>query len=457
MLDKLLIEGIESSKLPPETYNFNPPEDIILSPGKKIPLRNIFSHQNYSDQEKEKLSRLKEQITKAKLSLPPRYDDDELVRIIHGSGYKTRRALKDLKISIDAVAEMIPLDYKILFPKIYSLLNEGFLYIHGRDRYFRPLVVLDIPKIDLKKHTVQDYVDLTVFLMEFVIEYMLIPGKVENWINIVEMGRLGIRELPFKSLIKLLGTLQKIYKCRLAHSFVLNPPSSMYYMWTCLKPFIDKATQEKVLFENKTFCETMLQMCDLDQVEKRFGGNAPNIEEFWPPIFPYAHAKVNSDSEIHDQKSKSVFDISSKSSKKCENLGKYHIDLNDISDLSIHSDVKSVDNEHTDSIIKHELERIEKMDVQSCLNEEEYLEEEKEIMQEMKASEKKHKKKSKKKKKNKMKQLNEEVVHHNEMLYAEQKESELDAEGNLNEIEVVTAEIHENPNREFGCGGCFIY
>lgn len=122
MLDKLLIEGIESSKLPHETFSFNPPEDIILSPGKKIPLRNIFAYQNHSNQEKEKLSRLKEQIAKAKLTLPPSYDDNELLRIIHGSGYKTRKAFKDLKTSIDTVTEMIPSDYKTLFPKIYSML-----------------------------------------------------------------------------------------------------------------------------------------------------------------------------------------------------------------------------------------------------------------------------------------------------------------------------------------------
>lgn len=122
MLDKFLIEGIESSKLPHETFSFNPPEDIILSPGKKIPLRNIFAYQNHSNQEKEKLSRLKEQIAKAKLTLPPSYDDNELLRIIHGSGYKTRKAFKDLKTSIDTVTEMIPSDYKTLFPKIYPML-----------------------------------------------------------------------------------------------------------------------------------------------------------------------------------------------------------------------------------------------------------------------------------------------------------------------------------------------
>lgn len=318
------------------------------------------------------------------------------------------------------------------------------------------MVVLDIPKIDLKKHSVQDYVDLTVFLMQFIIEYMLIPGKIENWVNVVEMGKLGIRDLPFKPMIKLCGTLQKIYKCRLAHSFVLNPPSSIYYMWTCVKPFIDKATQEKVVFENKAFSTTMLEMCDLDQVEKRFGGNAPNLEKFWPPIFPKTHPEVNNDSEIHDQRKKSVIEISSKSSKRREDSEKYHIELNN---TSFHSDTKSVDNEHSNLIVEHELERMEKMDVQSCLNDEEYLEEEKERVVEMKVSEKKHKRKSKKK--NKKKQHSEEIINLSEELQLEQKESELGVKSNFNKIDVITAETHENTSRDFGCGchinSCFIF
>lgn len=122
MLGHSLDEGIVMSKLPPEAFIFNPPEDIILSPGKKMPLRNIFSYQDYSYKEKDKLDKLKGEIRKANLSLPPCYDDAELLRILHGSECKISIAFNDLKNSIAAYNEIIPTDYKTLFPKIYTMI-----------------------------------------------------------------------------------------------------------------------------------------------------------------------------------------------------------------------------------------------------------------------------------------------------------------------------------------------
>ena len=158
--------------------------------------------------------------------------------------------------------------------------------MHGRDRYFRPNVILDTTKLDLKIHRIEEYIEASIFFMHFIIEYMLIPGKVENWVNVIDMGKQGLRELPLKAILKFVGVSQKIYKCRLGYSFVLNPPSSIYYIWTCAKPFIDKATQSKVIIENKGYSELMLGLFEPGQVEERFGGTAPNLTVFWPPVFP---------------------------------------------------------------------------------------------------------------------------------------------------------------------------
>ncbi|OMJ85670.1 hypothetical protein SteCoe_12939 [Stentor coeruleus] len=457
MIGHSLDEGIIVSKLPPEAYIFDPPEDIILSPGKKIPLRNIFSYQDYSYKEKNKLDKLKNQITKANISLPPSYDDAELLRILHGSECRITTAFNDLKSSIAVFNEIIPTDYKALFPKIYTMLNEGFLYIHGRDRYFRPLIVLDVPKIDMKKHSVQDYMDLTIFTMQFVKEHMLIPGKVENWVNIVEMGKLGIRDIPFKPMVKLLGTLQKIFKCRLAHSFVLNPPSSIYYMWTCVKPFIDKATQEKVVFENKGYSETMLNMCALDQIEKRFGGKAPNATTFWPPNFPDIFVTANSICDSESVRKKSfASDDATPTLHRHKISDKYKIVIEQVSDPSVYSDAKSENNENDDFILGQELEKIDKVSGQSCDNKL-CFEEGKQEIDDIDLCEIRTKKvlniiKDQRRKRS---------ISVSEEFYFDEKEKTLDIGSVINKTDVVTAETHENGCKEFNCGcnlnGCFIF
>jgi hypothetical protein len=146
-------------------------------------------------------------------------------------------------------------------------------------------MVMDMTRINMKKYSVEEYIDSIVFLTMFTIEHMLIPGKVENWNNFVEMGHFGITQLPLTSVFKISQALQKVLKCRLAHCFVLNPPSTIYYIWKLGKPFIDKVTQDKIKIVKGATCPEMLTLHHHSQVEEKFGGSAPNVEVFWPPSF----------------------------------------------------------------------------------------------------------------------------------------------------------------------------
>ena len=122
MEDNLYRQAIVISKPSAEAYEFIPSEDLILSLGGKHPLRNIFSVSQYLDFEYEKLKRLKEEIAKSKLKCPDFIDDAFLLRIIHGSGYKTRKAFKDLKKSIEAFKVLVPNDILVLYPKALIVL-----------------------------------------------------------------------------------------------------------------------------------------------------------------------------------------------------------------------------------------------------------------------------------------------------------------------------------------------
>lgn len=122
MEESLYQHAIKVSKPPPEALEFEPPEDLIFSFGGKVPLRNIFSFKKFSDFESEKLSRLKQEIKNSKLSLPAAFDDAYLMRIIHGSGYKTRKAFKDLKNSIESYKNQVPLDIKTTYSSSLKVL-----------------------------------------------------------------------------------------------------------------------------------------------------------------------------------------------------------------------------------------------------------------------------------------------------------------------------------------------
>ena len=63
-----------------------------------------------------------------------------------------------------------------------SLFQSGAIYIHGRDTKFRPVIMIDFNYINLEERIIDEYIELTIALIEFVINYMMIPGKVEQLI-----------------------------------------------------------------------------------------------------------------------------------------------------------------------------------------------------------------------------------------------------------------------------------
>lgn len=86
----------------------------------------------------------------------------------------------------------------------------GFVYVHGRDRYFRPCMVFHAHVLERAKHDKTQQYNIEsinmagIFLVEYMKKYMLIPGKVENWVVILDqrdfsLHRLGIRDLNVMS------------------------------------------------------------------------------------------------------------------------------------------------------------------------------------------------------------------------------------------------------------------
>lgn len=129
------------------------------------------------------------------------------------------------------------------------------------------------------------------FFLDYVIDNMFLPGQVENWVTITDMGSMGLSDLPInvstkQQLRKLIEILQQNYRCRLAHNFVINAPTSVTIVWAIIKKFIDRDTVERISITGKHSDPNLLQLFNPLQVEERYGGAAPNLTQFWPPVVP---------------------------------------------------------------------------------------------------------------------------------------------------------------------------
>ena len=146
----------EDCKVPMGIVSYDPPQEVLFHMKGKNPQRNIFKHQTFTERELEKLRRLKIEIKKNKVRYPKHWDDSDLLKFVYGANFKTNGALKALKSCLSSYSEVFPKDYLLFYPKIFEILviftqRTGPLYMHGRDCYYRPLLIMNFAKFDLTK------------------------------------------------------------------------------------------------------------------------------------------------------------------------------------------------------------------------------------------------------------------------------------------------------------------
>jgi hypothetical protein len=165
-------------------------------------------------------------------------------------------------------------------------LDSGFVYVHGRDHKFRPIIVFNIHLLDPKTCDIELITDALTFLFEYIIDEMMLPGQVENWVFITNLKGMGISSVAVPSVRKLFAYLQTHYKCRLHKMYLINASNAVYVPWQIAKKLLDGDTVEKVQFYKTQKPANLLLHANPSQIEERFGGSAPNATHYWPPIIP---------------------------------------------------------------------------------------------------------------------------------------------------------------------------
>jgi hypothetical protein len=121
----------------------------------------------------------------------------------------------------------------------------------------------------------------TIFVHEEIIRTMFIPGQIENWVVIYDLGGMGVTDIPI-SAIK--GTTQKMsqnYGGRLFKMYVVNAPGTIYFTWKMVSAFLDPVTVEKIKISKTNTEKSMWDNIDPSQVEEKYGGKQPNRTSFW--------------------------------------------------------------------------------------------------------------------------------------------------------------------------------
>jgi len=271
-------------------------EAALAGPGKDR-LRRIFLNTPLTENEKASLQALHEAlenediVTRAGDGTIPQYGNLHALRILQHRKYNIPKAIQLLETHLKERVKRLPISES----SVSQELKKGFMYWHGRDVMCRPVLVIRLERIGDLITNKERAVLLVIFVLEYAIRFALAPGRVENWVVLVDMLNAS-KVVKVSSLYSLMSTakaisdtLESLYCARMVWMKMLNVPG---YLKSAVEKLIPTAKKDKVAFCTEAQIKTSLTgLIEPHQLEARYGGTAPDLrpEETYPfHFFPNA-------------------------------------------------------------------------------------------------------------------------------------------------------------------------
>lgn len=266
---------------PKEAYRYWPTPQHCLIETEDFVERLIFAKQELKEWEKVMVEQLDKYLAQRDLTIP---DNLMKLRFLYGQGWNISQTYEALKYHLKWKQEWPPC--KSLIPLLQPVLGSGGVYIHGRDNRYRPTIIIRpfiLSRFPYHLHLASAY-----FLLEFILETMLIPGQIENWVLLIDLKKYPITDIALHK--KFIAELFTHYPCRVGKIFLLRGGRNLHGLNKLLPP----NTLYKVnIVEKKT---DMLNDFHPQQLEIRYGGSVGNLKNFWPPTVPSSSFRGATDS-----------------------------------------------------------------------------------------------------------------------------------------------------------------
>ncbi|KAL8451813.1 hypothetical protein Emed_001693 [Eimeria media] len=310
---QMSIEGQadDAGYIPDEVFNFQPkPTDILKPNPGGPPVRLIFGDLDLIPHEVEGLKELRKLMENDKeLTESPVFADDRYaVRFLQGNDWDASRCVGDMKRHIHWRAETLP----IYRSAVESLLPRGFIYVHGRDEAYRPILVLRCKSIaesdvaadllfikqgmhqhhhnnnsgnsssssssllsDFYKNAALvvagfagEVMPVVIYWLEFALEKLLVKNKVEQWRVVIDLEDCSITSAPISILKQVCDTLTRNYRGRLYGMLIVNAGFVFRSIWQLVS------------------VDDFMASINRSQLEAKYGGKCLNTQDFRWPVLP---------------------------------------------------------------------------------------------------------------------------------------------------------------------------
>lgn len=268
--------------LPPEVVLFEPTTAEIFQGGSESGgTRQIFLNTPLTSMEVAKLGELHAALRDEALvteqgdeEFPP-YVGLHALRLLQQRKFNVKKALDLILLHLDERARRLPIAEK----DVLQDLKNGFMYWHGRDRKCRPCLVIRMENMGDMNMNRERAVRLVIFVLEYALRYCMVPGRVENWVVILDLQNASkvvsvFHMASLAATAKVIATtLESVYCGRMVWMKILNMPSVMRKV---IESCIPSEKKKKVQFVANPAAE-LAEHFEPNQLEARYGGTAPNL------------------------------------------------------------------------------------------------------------------------------------------------------------------------------------
>ena len=199
-----------------------------------------------------------------------------LLRFLQGNQYDCDKTLNCILEHLLWRIDNLPVPIE----EVDSYIKQGLLYIFGRDKSYRPILHASVKKICDSEISEEALIRLATFLIEHIIEHLLIPGKVETIVMLVDLSGVSSFSFPvnkFKNVARLLG---RNYQGRLYKQFALNVSVVFRRLWDVSKHFFSSFTIASTFLLGGNFNE-LYKLIPKSELEKKFGGYCQNLGPYY--------------------------------------------------------------------------------------------------------------------------------------------------------------------------------
>mmetsp|Transcript_7108 Transcript_7108/g.6372 ORF Transcript_7108/g.6372 Transcript_7108/m.6372 type:complete len:167 (-) Transcript_7108:741-1241(-) len=166
-----------------------------------------------------------------------------MMRFAYANRFDIPKGIEVLKNHIKWLKEN---DAYSLRPGSLELLKKGVIYLAGRDKKYRPIIVMNLYRVDLDKTDMQDFIGAIASLCMIVRDHCFVPYFVENWIIIIEVNGLSLWSFPFKLVKEVLNVTGANFQSTLEKLYLMHPSFIISGAWKVIRGWLDPETANKI-------------------------------------------------------------------------------------------------------------------------------------------------------------------------------------------------------------------